>query len=229
MEFFRIRFLSFVNFGIAIVLNMVLSRDFYLQEDVVGIARELLGKVICTRFDDKLTAGLITETEAYAGAVDRASHAYGNRRTGRTETMFRQGGIAYVYLCYGIHHLFNFVTNVQGIPHAVLLRGIYPLEGIAVMEERTGKQFRSGSFADGPGKLTRSLAIRTTHDRTLLTGKKIWVDDAGIKVPGEQVEIGPRIGVSYAGPDAELPYRFLLRSPESIKKPPLKEGRFNFF
>jgi len=198
---------------------MIVPRDFYLQEDVVSIARQLLGKVIFTRFGGELTAGMITETEAYAGVVDRASHAFGGRRTGRTETMFQMGGIAYVYLCYGVHHLFNFVTNREGIPHAVLLRGIYPLEGIPVMEKRTGKRFLSERFSDGPGKLTRALAIKTIHDGTVLTGDKIWLEDSGDRLDDEEVYTGQRIGVGYAGTDAELPYRFLMLSPGNKKTP----------
>src|SRR5690606_19477666 len=103
---------------------MKLDRLYYQQSDVVAISRNLIGKVICTNINDEYTSGIITETEAYAGVGDKASHAYGDRRTNRTETMYMQGGYAYVYLCYGIHHLFNIVTNVEGVPNAVLLRGI---------------------------------------------------------------------------------------------------------
>ena len=114
---------------------MILASSFYEREDVVKIATELLGKVLVTNFDGHITSGMIVETEAYAGATDKASHAYRNRRTARTEVMFMQGGAAYVYLCYGIHHLFNVVTNKQDIPHAVLIRGLAPLEGIDYMLE----------------------------------------------------------------------------------------------
>jgi DNA-3-methyladenine glycosylase len=216
--------MGFTKFAIA-TWYMKLTRDFYQREDVVAIARELLGKVIFTNING-FTAGLITETEAYAGAIDKASHAWASRRTSRTETMFMRGGTAYVYLCYGVHHLFNFVTNLEGIPHAVLLRGILPLEGIKLMEERTGKRFKQKNFTDGPGKLTRALAIQTIHDGTDLLGNKIWVEDAGVVVPTDAVLIGPRIGVDYAGEDALLPYRFLIRSPEGIKKPPPVWERF---
>ncbi len=199
---------------------MKLSHDFYRREDVVLVARSLLGKVIHTASDGVVTSGIITETEAYAGADDRASHAYGNRRTARTDTMFRPGGVAYIYLCYGIHHLFNFVTGPEGVPHAVLLRGIYPLDGIAAMEERSGKRFTGRNFTDGPGKLTRALAVTTALDGTDLAGNRIWVEDAGARVPEDAVFAGPRIGVAYAGSDAMLPYRFLLKDLPYIKKPP---------
>lgn len=192
---------------------MKLTREYYAGENVVSIARDLLGKVIYTHIGESLTAGIITETEAYAGVVDRASHAFGNRRTRRTETMYRQGGIAYVYLCYGVHHLFNFVTSSEGVPHAVLLRAISPVEGVEKMLERTGKRITSKKFTDGPGKLTQALAIRTTHDGADLEGNEIWVEDQGVRVKTTDVLTGPRIGVSYAGEDAHLPYRFLFRYP----------------
>ena len=202
-------------------MRMRVSRDFYLDNDVVAIARRLLGKVICTSIGGVAVSGIITETEAYAGVSDRASHAFGGRRTARTETMFREGGVAYVYLCYGIHHLFNFVTNAEGIPHAVLLRGIHPLSGIGAMEKRTGKSAARKGFAEGPGKVTRALGITTDLDGTDLTGNRIWVEDKGIVVPDHLVLTGPRIGVDYAGTDAGLPYRFLIRNLKGIKKPPL--------
>ena len=110
-----------------------------MRKDVVGIARELLGKVVCTRIDGELTTALITETEAYAGVTDKASHAYGDRRTKRTEPMYSTGGVAYVYLCYGIHHLFNVVTNKKDVPHAILVRSGKPLSGIKLMLERRQK------------------------------------------------------------------------------------------
>ena len=118
---------------------MKLAQSFYLRNDVVGIARELLGKVVCTQINGTLTTALVTETEAYAGVADRASHAYGDRRTKRTEPMYSAGGIAYVYLCYGIHHLFNIVTNKKDIPHAILIRSGKPLSGTSVMLERRRK------------------------------------------------------------------------------------------
>src|SRR5687768_10017990 len=116
-----------------------LPHQFYLRKDVVKIAKDLLGKIIVTTFNNITTAGRIVETEAYNGAVDKASHAYGNRRTNRTEIMFAEGGMAYVYLCYGIHHLFNVVTSKKDTPHAVLIRGVEPIIGIEQMLLRTGK------------------------------------------------------------------------------------------
>ncbi|MCD4697529.1 MAG: DNA-3-methyladenine glycosylase [Bacteroidales bacterium] len=190
---------------------MKLKRTFYTREDVVQIARDLIGKVIISDINGIITSGIITETEAYEGITDRASHAYNNRRTSRTETMFREGGIAYIYLCYGMHHLFNFVTGSKGIPHAVLLRGIFPYSGIEHMESRKGRKFSINGFTDGPGKVTKAMGINIGMDGEDLLNGRIWVEDKGIHIPGKAIITSPRIGVDYAGPDARLPYRFLLQ------------------
>src|SRR5688572_30262214 len=116
-----------------------LQQSFYLRNDVVKIARELLGKVLVTNWDNEYTSGRIVETEAYAGEVDRASHA-SKGRTARTSVIFEEGGIAYVYLCYGIHEMFNIVTNKAGVPHAILIRAVEPIDGIDIMLQRTGKK-----------------------------------------------------------------------------------------
>lgn len=188
-----------------------LSRDFYLRDDVVQISKDLLGKYLFTDINGKLTAGIITETEAYAGAIDKASHAYGNRRTARTETMFAGGGVSYVYLCYGIHSLFNVVTNIEGIPHAALIRGIKPIEGIDIILERRKSNKLKKDLTVGPGKVSLALGINFRHHNNLdLQGNQIWIEDKGIKVNPKDITIGPRVGVDYAGEDALLPYRFQI-------------------
>ncbi len=183
-----------------------LKRSFYVRDDVVGIARDLLGKVLVTRFEGKTTSGIISETEAYAGVIDRASHAFGGRRTARNEVMYAKGGTAYVYLCYGIHHLFNVVTHSTGTPHAVLIRAIHPMEGIELMRERRGGGARWST--GGPGTLTQALGIRTTHNGMDLLSDTLYIEDRSISVREDIVVTGPRIGVDYAGKDALLPYRF---------------------
>lgn len=185
----------------------VLLPCFFRRTNVVGIARELLGKVIVTEWDDKRTSGIITETEAYAGIGDRASHAFGGKRTTRNEPMYAAGGIAYVYLCYGIHHLFNVVTNDKDVPHAVLLRAIDPLEGLTHMKKRRGSEMLNTT---GPGTLTQALGIRTTHSGTHLGSGPIRLEDHGILAPDLHINVGPRIGIDYAGTDALLPYRFWI-------------------
>lgn len=200
---------------------MKLEKDFYLREDVVAISRELLGKRLVTKIDGKLTSGLITETEAYEGIIDKASHAYNNRRTARTEVMFGEGGKSYVYLCYGIHHLFNVVTNFRNIPHAVLVRAILPDKGIDTMLERRGiapgsERARKvlagkGNFTGGPGTVSQALGIKTVHSGLDLTGRVIWIENAGMHVPAKEILSGPRIGVDYAEDHAAWPYRFIWK------------------
>lgn len=182
-----------------------LPRSFYARPDVVAIAREMLGKVLVTHFEGITTSGVITETEAYMGAGDRASHAHGGKVTPRNKVMYGEPGVAYVYLCYGIHHLFNVVTNVPGIAHAVLVRAIHPLQGEDVMlQRRKASKLTTG----GPGTLTQALGIRTEHTGIDLLEDLITIEDHKIIIPDKEVIIGPRIGVDYAGDDALLPYRF---------------------
>lgn len=190
--------------------NNRLTAKFYERVDAVEVARDLLGKVLYTRINGDVTGAIITETEAYAGVDDRASHAYGGRRTRRTEPMYRQGGIAYVYLCYGIHHLFNVVTSKVGDPKAVLIRGGAPVMGIDAMLERRHKARLDKNLLGGPGSCTQALGIRTEHSGISLSGNRIWIEDHRIDVPDDDVDVGPRIGIDYAGPDAGLPYRFLM-------------------
>jgi len=185
-----------------------LDHRFYDREDVVMLARELLGKLLVTEIDGYLTSGRIVETEAYAGAIDRASHAYGGRRTNRTEIMFGAPGKAYVYLCYGIHHLFNVVTNKEGVPHAILIRAIEPVAGIDEMLLRTGKAKPDHSLTRGPGNVSKALGIRTSHTGTDLMGNLIYIVDDNFNVAAASIASSARIGVDYAGPDASLLYRF---------------------
>lgn len=186
-----------------------LTKDFYLRDDVVQISKELLGKYLFTKFDGKLTGGIITETEAYAGITDKASHAYGNRRTKRTEVMYHEGGVAYVYLCYGIHSLFNIVTNKKDIPDAVLIRAIKPTEGINVMMKRRNK--KTQNIISGPGTVAQALGMKTIHSGLDLCGNKIWLEYNGINTTSDNIIISTRIGVTYAEEDALLPYRFQLK------------------
>ncbi len=197
---------------------MILPDAFYQRPDVVAIARELLGKVLVTSFDGLITSGLIVETEAYAGAGDKASHAFGNRRTRRTEVMFGHGGVAYVYFCYGIHHLFNVVTNVEHTPHAILIRAVEPLEGIEIMLERRKKTKLEPSLTAGPGAMSQALGIHTRHTGLSLQGPEIFIEDRKIEVPGADIVAGTRVGVAYAQEDAMLPFRFSIRGNRYVSK-----------
>lgn len=190
-----------------------IPREFYTRPDTVLIARELLGKVLYTSFDNDITAGIIIETEAYAGAIDKASHAWNNRRTARTEVMYQEGGLAYVYLCYGIHSLFNIVTSKQNDPQAVLIRGIKPLIGIEIMKYRKGKSVLNHRDGIGPGNVTKLLGINVSQTGFSLYSVTylemgIWLQDEGISAPEVEVMVGPRIGIDYAEEDALLPFRF---------------------
>jgi len=188
-----------------------LDNSFYDRPDVVRIARQLLGKVLVTELEGGRTSGRIVEVEAYNGVVDRASHAWSGRRTRRTEVMYREGGTAYVYLIYGIHHLFNVVTNKKDIPHAVLVRALEPLEGIPLMLKRTGKVKADHSLTRGPGNLSRAMGLATLHTGYSLYEGEIYIGDDGHRVRPAEIVATPRIGVGYAGQDALLPYRFFVK------------------
>lgn len=189
-----------------------LPQSFYLREDVVSVARDLLGKVLCTDIGGVHTSAVITETEAYAGVTDRASHAWGDRRTPRTEPMYGPGGIAYVYLCYGIHHLFNVVTSEHGVPHAVLVRAGEVHSGLSTMLERRGKPAPDRTLLAGPGSLARALGITTALTGSSLLGGPVWIEDHGRRIDAADVIVGPRVGIDYAGEDASRPFRFRLRA-----------------
>ena len=189
-----------------------LTMEFYQREDVLLISRELLGKVLCTNFHGKLTSGIIVETEAYAGVTDKASHAYGGRKTKRTETMYAKGGSAYIYLCYGIHHLFNIVTNKENIPHAVLIRAIEPQDGFKVMLERRNKKEMDHTLTAGPGSLTQALGITIKDSGIFLMDNLIWLEDQNINYTNQDILATPRVGVQYAGKDAQNPWRFQIEN-----------------
>lgn len=188
--------------------NAKLSPSFYQRQDVVTIAQELVGKVLCTQINGApVTSGIITETEAYCGRGDKACHANNGTRTDRTETMYQAGGIAYIYLCYGIHHLFNVVTNVENKADAVLIRAIQPLDGKKEMLQRRNKQNINPALTAGPGRLSQALGITTDFDGTILKENTIWIEDRQLG-SGSSLVATERIGVDYAGEDAKLPWRF---------------------
>ncbi|MBK6947862.1 MAG: DNA-3-methyladenine glycosylase [Haliscomenobacter sp.] len=190
-----------------------LPQSFYLGEDVVFLAQALLGKVLVTEFNGQQSAGRIVETEAYRGPDDRACHAFNNRRTPRTEVMFGPGGHAYVYLCYGIHHLFNIVTGPEDAAHAVLIRGVEPLGNLALMLERRHLSKPAQSLTAGPGALAQALGIRTTHSGLPLFAAEspIWLEDRGLTPPPEAIVAGTRVGVEPAGACALRPWRFSIK------------------
>jgi DNA-3-methyladenine glycosylase len=197
-----------------------LSNDFYQQEDVLKVSRELMGKIVVTRWNGKLTSGRIVECEAYVGPKDKASHAFGGRRTNRTEIMYAPGGVAYVYLCYGIHHMLNVVTNAKDIPHAILIRALEPVEGIKEMLRRTSKPIADNTLTRGPGNVCKALGIFTHHTGLSLRSKDLYIGDDGFEYADVEVHTSPRIGVNYAGKDALLPYRFYVKGNPYISGKP---------
>lgn len=189
-----------------------LKIDFYQRTDVLQIAKELLGKILVTKWNGIETSGRIVEVEAYNGVVDKASHAAGGRRTNRNEVMYGEGGVSYVYLCYGIHHLFNVVTNKKETPHAILIRALEPIKGIDVMLERTGKKKMDNTLTKGPGNVSKALGLSfKLHSGLSLLSKELFIADDGFKINKKDIIASPRIGVDYAGEDAKLPYRFFIK------------------
>ena len=188
-----------------------LDRSFYDRKNVVHIARELLGKILVTQWDGVRCSGRIVETEAYAGVEDRACHAFGGRRTARSEHLYGDPGTVYIYICYGMHHLFNVITNKKDIPHAVLIRALEPMEGIEYMLKRTRKPIADYTLTKGPGNLARAMGMSKLHTGGNLFSEEIFIEDDGLRYKREQVAITKRIGVESAREDAELPYRFIVK------------------
>lgn len=186
-----------------------LKSAFYTNTDTVGVARALLGKTLVTQFDGNRTAGIICETEAYCGTEDRGCHAYNRRYTDRTRIMYAEGGVTYVYLCYGIHHLFNVVTHQANEPHAVLIRAIEPVEGIeAMLQRRDQKKFSPGLGA-GPGLVSQCLGLTTKHTGISLLEDSIWITDAP-QLPDASIISSPRVGMHFSGPYKTIPWRFRI-------------------
>lgn len=175
----------------------------------MDVSRKLLGKVLCTKINSVFASGIITETEAYCGRNDKACHANNGLRTARTEIMYGEPGYAYIYLCYGIHHLLNVVTNKKGLADAILIRAIRPLDGLEKIKERRDISNQK-NLTNGPGKLTQALGITTDLNTTNLSEPPLWIEDHGISFKDEEVKITPRIGVDYAGEDAKKPWRFVV-------------------
>lgn len=188
-----------------------LQKSFFLGNNVLEITRDLLGKFLFTSKDGQIAGGIISEVEAYKGVNDRASHAYGGRRTKRNEMMYHEGGVVYMYLCYGMHAMLNFVTNEADTPDAILVRGIIPTHGEELMLRRAGKSHVTPDLANGPGKVSKVLGLAVSDNGLPLDSETIWLEDRGLVIPDDKVLLAPRIGVDYAGEDAKLPYRFSLK------------------
>jgi DNA-3-methyladenine glycosylase len=194
---------------------MKLKEPFFIRRNVTTIARQLLGKILVTKMNHLITSGIIVETEAYSDR-EKGSHAF-RGITKRNEVMFERGGKAYVYLCYGVHEMFNIVTNTEGKADAVLIRALQPLLGIETMMKRMNTN-SPARITSGPGKLTRSLGIDRKLNGEKLTMNKIWIEDQGIRITSSNLVCSPRIGIDYAGDDALLPWRFTIKENKWISK-----------
>jgi DNA-3-methyladenine glycosylase len=204
-----------------------LPRQFYTRPSVLAVARDLLGTLLVVPGPSGArVSGRIVETEAYRGPRDRASHAYGGRRTKRTETMYQIGGTAYVYFVYGMYHQFNVVTNVEEIPHAVLIRALEPVEEVPCIRERRGVP-ADRDLANGPGKLCIALGIDRGFDHEDLLGDRIWIEERDARIPPSAIASGPRIGIDYAEGWVEKPWRFWIRHSPFVSRrdsPPAVRG-----
>ncbi|WP_296618704.1 DNA-3-methyladenine glycosylase [Marivirga sp.] len=186
-----------------------LGRAFFQNPDVVEVAKNLLGKIICSNIEGNYCEAMITETEAYAGQNDKACHAHMGKYTNRTATMYEKGGTAYVYLCYGIHHLFNIVSNIEGNADAVLIRAIEPINGTDIMLNRRNAKDLKPIVFSGPGKLTKALGIdKSFNALDLVNNDTLYIVDNNFNV--KDIEKSTRIGIDYAEEDALLPWRFYI-------------------
>lgn len=194
-----------------------LSREFYRRSDVLTVSKELLGKLLVVPGSDgKRISGKIVEVEAYRGPEDRASHAYGGRRTKRTETMYNPGGVAYVYFVYGMYYQFNVVSGVEDIPHAILVRALEPVEGLDIMRARRHSH-PDHNLTNGPGKLCIAMGIDRHLDGADLLGDRVWLEDFE-KIPPRRIARGPRIGIDYAEEWITKPWRFWIRDNRFVSR-----------
>lgn len=196
---------------------MKLPESFYQRTNVVKIAREVLGKGLFTSIGGVTTGGIIVETEAYSWK-ERGCHAFGARKTQRNAIMFEKGGYSYVYLCYGMHHLFNIVTNHAGTADAILIRAVEPITGVEEMGARRGVNVDSLQLTSGPGKLTKALGIDRKLNGKFLLDSEVWLEDLGEKISSKRIVASPRIGIDYAGEDARLPWRFTVKGNAWVSK-----------
>jgi DNA-3-methyladenine glycosylase len=195
---------------------------FYQRFNVLDVAQELLGKIIVTNINGIKTTARIVETEAYIGITDKASHSYAGKRTQRNEHMYGPAGISYVYICYGMHYLFNVVTNKKNIPDAVLVRAAEPIEGIEEMLLRTNKTRVDFTLSKGPGNMSKALGINKTHSGISLNGNQIFIADDGYVLSKELVGKSKRIGIDGAGEAKDYPYRFFIRENKYVSGWPRK-------
>lgn len=201
---------------------MKLNRDFY-SRDTVTVAKELLGKILVHHIDGKIIKGRIVETEAYLGLIDKAAHSYGGKKTKRVESLYGFPGTAYIYFIYGMYYCFNIVTEKPGIPEAVLIRGIEPLEGIDNMaiyrfrkEYKDLTNYQKKNLTNGPGKLSMAFNLDKSLDREDLCGESLYLLDD--KVCNYDIVETSRIGIDYAEEAKDWPLRFYIKNNSFVSK-----------
>ena len=199
-----------------------LSLAFYQRNNVVEIAKDLLGKIVVTNMDGKITSGRIVETEAYVGHVDKASHAYNGKRTPRNEAMYAAAGAVYVYICYGMHNMLNIVTNDVNVPDAILIRALEPINGIDLMLERADKKIFDNTLTKGPGNVAKAMGISKSISGLMLGKAQIDIYKDDFLLLESEIGTSKRIGIDGAGRDALLPYRFFMRGNKFVSGRPIK-------
>lgn len=199
------------------IMESKLPRKFYVRDDTLAVARDLLGKLLVVpSIDGVQVSGMIVETEAYLGIEDRGAHSYGGRRTPRNDVMYARGGHVYVFFVYGMYYQFNVVTGPAEHPHAVLIRAIEPVEGIEIMRERRG-EMKDRNLTSGPGKVCIAMGIDRSVNGLDLLGKRVWLEEYRSFTENE-IAVGKRIGIAYAGEDAEKPWRFWVKGNEYVSR-----------
>lgn len=198
-----------------------LPLSFYQRDDVVQISRELLGKYVYSDINGVLCGGIIVETEAYCGPLDRGSHAFNGRRTPRNETMYGPGGIVYMYICYGIHDMLNIVSGTEGMSHAILIRAIEPVAGLEAMRERRNIFNNDTKLCQGPGSLAKAMGLSKVHNGLDLQKDVIWIEDKGLAYPKEEIIASARVGMNFEGPYKTIPWRFYIKGNPNVSRPHL--------
>ncbi len=199
-------------------MGVILPSSFYLREDVVQVSKELLGKSIYTNINGLFSGGIIVETEAYRGPEDKGSHAFNGKRTARNEVMYAEGGVIYMYICYGIHDMLNIVTGVSGTSHAVLIRALEPTEGLDIMRERRGFINDDRRLCKGPGALAQALGLTKFHNGLSLQENQIWIEDCGTTLKEDDIVAAPRIGLNIEEPYKSVPWRFYIRGNRYVSR-----------
>ena len=202
------------------IRQKIIPKNYYQNQDILFLAKDLLGKVLCTDFNGEYCEAKIIETEAYKAPEDKGSHAYQNLRTKRTETMFQAGGHAYVYLCYGIHSMVNVVTGPENLAHAILIRAVEPMNNIQIMKDRVKTKKKDFLLGSGPGNVCKAMGISTDNNGVELFKKgKIWIKDSKEIIDQSNIVASPRVGIAYAEQWAHKKWRFYIKDHPSVSKP----------